>query len=152
MYKSMLKVVALAVLSLFICAGFASADSQVFTLMVFSNEKTVLVDGGEVKKLVDFDYEVEKNATIKIMDEPYVSYKGTLIAGEIKVEASNDILEESFESGDNVNIEYYLVKGDDDVKKHEFVDCKITDVEIVEKGGEIEEVIYSFRASSLAER
>jgi len=151
MFKSSMKITIFVLLGTLLFTGVSLAASRTFRIMVFTKEKTVFVDDQEIKGLIDFSYEVKKDATIVSNEEPYVSYKGNLITGNIKIKSSNDILDESFKSGDSLNIQYFLSK-DDKVTKYEFIGCKITAIDVMKEKDEEAEATYSFRASALAEK
>ena len=151
MFKSSMKITIFVLLGTLLFTGVSLAASRTFRIMVFTKEKTVFVDDQEIKGLIDFSYKVKKDATIVSNEEPYVSYKGNLITGNIKIKSSNDMLDESFKSGDSLNIQYFLSK-DDKITKYEFIGCKITAIDVMKEKGEEAEATYSFRASALAEK
>lgn len=132
----------------------SAVQTKTIKVMVVTKEKTLLIDGQEVKGLIDFSYEVQENAAITDKSKngaPYVSYVGTLITGKITVESSDETLDSAFNGGEPLTFKF--VKASKDMKTTEartFLNCRITDRSVTKDDKE-NKTIYSFRAAAVLE-
>lgn len=151
MSKKFVKIMSLTLACLVLASAASFAITQKFTLFVLTKEKTVLADNQEITSLVDFKYFVKKGVTV-VTEEAgvYLSYRGNLITGIIKVKSLNPLLDNAKKSDKALSIDYLHSKNKV-TTKYMFTSCKITDIEIKKKKGKIVEVIYIFRATGLNE-
>ncbi len=150
--KKYMVVPILVLLALFSCSAMAATFTKTFKVVTYSKEKTVLVNEKEIKDLTDFNYTVKNNAQIiEKVEGVYMSYKGNLITGNIKVKASVPALDDSYKNKTNVQVKYFHSKNKK-VTSCAFTDCKITDVKTKKKNGKVTEATYSFKAAKLTEK
>jgi hypothetical protein len=139
------------ILGLLLSACMAATTS--LKVLVVTKEKTVLVNDEEAVGLIDFNYKVEKDKTITENGPPIVSYKGTLISGNIILKAANAKLDKALKDKILVTIRYALASKDKKtVKTVIFSKSKMTDKKIVTVNKKVTEVAYSFMAGGMSEK
>lgn len=152
MLKKVSGIIALSVICLFLAAGIGSAlTTKTFSITVLTKEKTVLVSDKEILGVLDFNYKVTKDATITSTSEGvFLSYKGNLIEGTIKLKAPNAVLDALLKDKRSVDIKYLLSKNKK-ITEYQFSRATIEGKEVKKKNNKVTEAAYRFRAQSIIE-
>lgn len=128
------------------------AETKKITVVVFNKEKTVFLDNEEVKGVVQFNYEIKKNATITTSstETPLLSYKGALITGKITLSAPSALLDKALKEKRSVKLKYAHNK-DKKLTEYDFPGSMIEKADVEKKKGKVTKAVYSFRATSVIE-